>query len=122
MRRRPLGKRPVRVAELLKECLATILLTRCADPRLLDLTLTEVEMTPDLKQARVYYVVRQGVDPEEVLAALDKALGFIRGEIAKAHILRTMPEFHFLPDDSLDRAARVEALFREIGKRGEDQG
>jgi ribosome-binding factor A len=116
MRRGPAGKRPSRVAELLREALATILLTKCADPRLLDLTLTDVEMTPDLKQARVYYVVRQGADEALVLAALDKALGFIRSEIARARMLRTMPEFHFLPDDSLDRAARVEALFQEIGK------
>lgn len=121
MRRGPVGKRPGRVAELLRESLATILLTRCADPRLLDLTVTEVEMTPDLKQARVYYVLRQGAQQGEVLAALDKALGFIRNEIAKAHILRTMPEFHFLPDDSLDRAARVEALFRELGRSGGEQ-
>ncbi|MEJ5329486.1 MAG: 30S ribosome-binding factor RbfA [Desulfobaccales bacterium] len=121
MRRRAPVKRPVRVAELLKETLATILLTKCADPRLLELTLTEVEMTPDLKQARVYYVVRQGADREQVLAALHKALGFIRGEVAKAHILRLMPEFHFLPDETLDRAARLEALLREIGQ-GEPRG
>ncbi len=121
MRRRAPVPRPVRVAGLLKETLATILLTKCADPRLAELTLTAVEMTPDLKQARVYYVVRQGADREQVLAALDKALGFIRGEVAKAHILRTMPEFHFLPDDTLERAARLEALFREIGRQ-EDRG
>jgi len=115
-------KRPVRVAELLKETLATILLTRCADPRLRELTLTEVEMTPDLKQARIYYVVRKGADRQQVLAALDKAMGFIRGEVAKAHILRTMPEFHFLPDESLDRAARLEALFQELDRGEAEKG
>jgi ribosome-binding factor A len=122
MRRSSPVKRPVRVAELLKETLATILLTKCADPRLRELTLTEVEMTPDLKQARVYYVVRESADRQQVLAALHKAMGFIRGKVAKAHILRVIPEFHFLPDETLDRAARLEALFQELdkGEAGKD--
>jgi len=111
------GKRPTRVGKLLHQMLATILLERVSDPRLADLTVTGVEMTPDLKQARVYYLVRQGADPEEVLAALDKGLGFIKAEVARERILRTMPEFHFLPDDSLEKAAKMEALFQELDRR-----
>jgi ribosome-binding factor A len=105
--------RPHRVAELLRELLAEVLLQRSADPRLHDLTLTEVEVSPDLKQARVYYVVRQGADAAQAGAALDKALGFIKQEVAREHILRTMPEFIFLPDQGLDRSARLEQLLRE---------
>jgi ribosome-binding factor A len=116
---RPKG-RPHRVAELLREFLAELLLERSADPRLQELTLTEVAVTPDLKQARVYYVVRQGVDPEQVKAALHKALGFIKQEVAREHILRVMPEFFFLPDEGMDRAARVEELLREAAQRRED--
>ncbi len=108
------GKRSTRVAELLRESLATILLTRCADPRLHDLTVTEVEMTADLKQARVFYALRQGADQDQVLAALDKALGFIRQELARERILRFMPELHFLVDDTLDRSARLEELFHRV--------
>ena len=110
--RTPTG-RPHRVAELLRERLALILLHKCADPRLKELTLTEVEMSPDLKQARVYYVVREGSDPDQVGIALDKALGFIKQEVAREHILRIMPEFIFLPDQGLDRAARLERLLAE---------
>jgi len=104
--------RPHRVAELLRELLAEILLQRSADPRLKELTLTEVEVSPDLKQARVYYVAREGADATGVQAALDKALGFIKQEVAREHILRMMPEFIFLADEGLDRAARLERLFR----------
>ncbi|HEX9884015.1 MAG TPA: 30S ribosome-binding factor RbfA [Desulfobaccales bacterium] len=104
--------RPHRVAELLRELLAEILLQRSADPRLKELTLTEVEVSPDLKQARVYYVAREGADAVAVQAALDKALGFIKQEVAREHILRMMPEFIFLADEGLDRAARLERLFR----------
>lgn len=112
MRARPSSvKRPTRVAELLKECLALILLHKCADPRLKELTITEVEMSPDLKQARVFYLPREGVDQVQLLAALKKAQGFIKQEVAREHILRSIPEFFFLPDQSLDRAARLERLF-----------
>jgi ribosome-binding factor A len=108
--RTPTG-RPHRVAELLRERLALILLHKCADPRLKELTITEVEMSPDLKQARIFYVVREKVDPTQVQIALDKALGFIKQEVARENIFRLMPEFFFLPDSGLDRAAQLEKLF-----------
>lgn len=109
--RTPTG-RPHRVAELLRERLALILLHRCADPRLKELTLTEVEMSPDLKQAKIFYVVRENVDATQVQMALDKALGFIKQEVAKENLFRLMPEFFFLPDSGLDRAAELEELFK----------
>ena len=112
------AKRSTRVGELLREILAAIMIERAADPRLKELTITEVEMTPDLKLARVYYAVRQGTNPEEIIMALDKALGFIKQEVAREHILRTMPEFHFLPDETLERAERLETLFEAL-HRGE---
>jgi ribosome-binding factor A len=48
------------------------------------------------------------------MAALDKAMGFIKQEVAREHILRSMPEFHFLPDDTLERAERLENLFDSL--------
>jgi len=107
------------VAELLRERLALILLYKCADPRLQELTLTEVEMSPDLKQAKVFYALRQGADPDQVSFALDKALGFIKAEVAREHLLRIMPEFVFLPDEGLERAARLEELLG-AAKGGKD--
>lgn len=109
-------KRSTRVGELLREILAAILLERVSDPRLRDITITEVDMSPDLKLARVYYAVRQGSDQEEIIVALDKAMGFIKQEVAREHILRTMPEFHFLPDETLEKAARLEELLESLDK------
>ena len=110
--RTPTG-RPQRVAELLRERLALILLYKCADPRLKELTLTEVEMSPDLRQAKVFYVARENVDRDQVQIALNKALGFIKAEVARENLFRLMPEFFFLPDTGLDRAARIEELLKE---------
>ncbi len=49
----------------------------------------------------------------QVQIALDKALGFIKQEVARERLLRIMPEFIFLPDTGLDRAAQLEKLFEE---------
>ena len=114
--RTPTG-RPHRVAELLRERLALILLNKCADPRLKEITLTEVEMSPDLKQARVFYVSRENAPQDQMQIALDKALGFIKAEVARENLFRLMPEFFFLPDPGLDRAAKLEKLF-EAAKAG----
>jgi ribosome-binding factor A len=103
------------VAELLRERLALILLYKCADPRLKELTLTEVEMSPDLRQAKVFYAVRENVDRDQVQIALDKALGFIKAEVARENLFRLMPELFFLMDPGLDRAAELEKLFKEAG-------
>jgi ribosome-binding factor A len=110
------AKRSTRVGGLLREILAAIILERVADPRLKDMTITEVEMTPDLKLARVYYATRRGTNPEELMMALDKAMGFIKQEVAREHILRTMPEFHFQPDETLERAERLGTLFDALHK------
>jgi ribosome-binding factor A len=109
---RPPTGRPHRVAELLRERLALILLYKCADPRLQELTLTVVEMSPDLKQAKVFYAARENVDQVQVQIALDKALGFIKQEVARENLFRLMPSIIFLPDTGLDRAARLEKLLQ----------
>ena len=113
MKRRTPAGRPTRVAELLRERLALILLHKCADPRLKELTITEVEMSPDLKQARIFYAVRENSDPDQVQIGLDKALVFIKQEVARENLFRLMPEFFFLPDTGLKRAARLEKLLQE---------
>ncbi len=102
---------------MLRERVALILLHKCADPRLKEITVTEVAMSPDLKQARVFYVAREGVKAPEIRTALAKALGFIKQELAREHLLRTMPELFFLPDEGLDRAARLEKLFQSMEEK-----
>ncbi len=121
MRQRPQSGRPHRVAELLRERLALILLHKCADPRIQELTLTQVEMSPDLKQARIYYVTHPQADATEVHQALDKALGFIKREVARENLFRLMPEIIFLPDKGLDRAEKLEQLFHEAGLLGKER-
>jgi ribosome-binding factor A len=115
MRQKTPTGRSHRVAELLRERLALILLQKVADPRLQELTLTRVEMSPDLKQARIYYVTHPNADTTLVHQALDQAMGFIKREVARENIFRLMPEIFFLPDTGLDELARLEQLLQEAG-------
>ncbi len=81
-------------------------------------------MSADLKQARVYYAARTAADPAKIKKALDKALGFIKQEVARENMFRLMPEIIFLPDTGLDRLDRLEQLLLEAGmssKPGEGQ-
>ena len=121
IRRAPTG-RSHRVAELLRERLALILLHKCADPRLQELTLTRVEVSPDLRQAKIYYETRPNADETRLHRALDKAMGFIKQEVARENLFRLMPEIIFLPDTGQDQVDRIEQLLHEAGlsaKRGE---
>jgi ribosome-binding factor A len=68
-----------------------------------------------LRQARVFYVARENFDRDLAQIALDKAQGFIKAEVARENLFRLMPEFVFLPDPGLDRAARLEELLKEAG-------
>jgi ribosome-binding factor A len=63
-----------------------------------------------LRQILASILLERVADLEELTIALDKAMGFIKQEVAREHVLRTMPELHFVPDDTLDKAERLERL------------
>ncbi len=104
-----------RVAELLKEELAVLLELEVADPRLQFVNVTAVEVTPDLRLAKVYVTT---LDEEEsypeVLEALDHARGFLRSSLAERIRLRRVPDLAFYVDDVLSRARRIDALLEQI--------
>jgi len=110
------SQRRARVSELLREKIALILLHKSRDPRLSTLTVTEVEISKDLRLARVFYQPRQAVDLPYIQAALEKASGFIKQEIGREHILRVMPEITFHHDESWQRGDRIERLLRQLEK------
>ena len=111
--------RPERVAHLMRREIADILSNRLRDPRLgLWVSVTDVEVTPDLSFARVYVsVLPSGEERQQALRALAGAAGFIRRELAPRLNLREVPEIRFVFDRSLETGARVEELLRKL-----DQG
>lgn len=106
-------KRRDRVGEVLREKIALILLHRSRDPRLQNITITSVEVSDDLRRAKIFYLTR-GKEAEVRLLqkALQKASGFIKQELAQEHILRVMPELFFQVDESWQRGERVADILR----------
>jgi len=115
------GKRLERVNQLIKEEISLLLQRELKDPRLGFVTVTEVDTTADLKQAKVFVSVL-GSDEQWVKSfkALDSARGFIWGWLRRNLDLRVTPDLSFRPDHSMEHAARMQALL--AGLRPSDTG
>jgi ribosome-binding factor A len=105
------GKRLERVNQLVKEEISLLLQRELKDPRLGFVTVTQVDVTPDLRLARVYCSVL-GNEEQWVASfrALDSARGFIWNWLRRHLDLRATPELVFRPDHSMEHAARMQAL------------
>jgi ribosome-binding factor A len=102
-----------RVGEMIRQELAGLLTGRLRDPRLRDVTITEVEMSPDLKKAHVYYAC-DTERAEAVGNGLEKAAGFIRKNLSKKVYLKFMPELVYHYDDSLDKGQAMDSLLEAV--------
>lgn len=106
--------RQERLAEAMKKDLSDILRVM-KDPRIGLASIVNVEVTRDLRHAKVYVSVFGDEDEQAAsLAALIKAQGFIRSEMAKVLSLRYTPEIRFFPDQSIAHGARIADLLRTI--------
>lgn len=111
---KPKSSRPKRVAEAIKNELSVLLLREVADPRLAAISFSQVMVSPDLKQAKIYFVLPVGGDEKEVLRALRKARGFFRSHLAKTLNLRYTPDLVFYFDDINEEVNRIDMLLHEI--------
>ena len=109
-----------RIAETLREEIAQIVGYELEDPRLALVTVTEVRMAPDLRDASVFVTV-QGDEREHEIAlrALSHAAPYVRKQLGFALNLRHTPALHFVRDTVEEQAERVDALLREIEKGSE---
>lgn len=107
------GRRPARVADSIKQAIATMLLREVKDPRIGLATITSVSVTPDLRLARVLFSCARA-EAEKVAAGLDSSKGFIRSQLARELGLRHVPELDFRYDQSVERQLEMEQLLREI--------
>ena len=109
------NKRPKRVADMIKNEIALLLLSKVKDPRLTSVSIVDAEVTKDLRRAIVYYSVL-GDDSQVQKAAegLDRAKGFIRSHLARELGLRVTPELVFKQDRSMEHQEKMERLLKEI--------
>jgi ribosome-binding factor A len=102
------SRRPQRVAEQIRDDLARLLREELRDPDVGFVTLTDVELSSDLRHARVYVSVLG--DETRALAALDRARSFLRHALAREGRLRFTPDLRFVVDRSTTTGFRVERL------------
>ncbi|MCX6046015.1 MAG: 30S ribosome-binding factor RbfA [Chloroflexi bacterium] len=107
--------RQQRVTELLFEELSIMVANELDNPKLSLVQVTRVEISRDLRNARVFVNHQQeDVTPREVLKNLQKASPYLRSQLAERCALRMVPELHFSYDDIPVKAARVDELLLKI--------
>lgn len=112
---KPASQRRLRVGEEMRHALAELLERGdMRDPELREarITVTEVDVSPDLKNATAFVVPLGGADAERLLAALRRAAPYFRGRLAHMIDLRHAPEIRFQLDRSFDHAGAIDALLR----------
>ena len=100
-----------RVAEQMRRELADLLQFEVKDPRIVMVTITEVEVTGDMAHAKIFYSAAKASDA--VQKGLEKSSGFLRTQLAKRMLLRTVPQLHFVYDASIDNGMKMAQLINE---------
>lgn len=98
------------------------ILRKMKDPRIGFVSVTDVELSGDLRHAKVYVsIYGDEEDKANTLAALVHAQGFVRSEIGRRVRLRHTPEISFRLDDSIERGARINRLLRSMSAETETE-
>jgi len=119
------SRRTERIGEEIRAELARLLVAEATDPRLRLVSLTRVEVAPDLSLAQVHWSAMPGPEtppPAAVGEALEHAAGFLRRGLARGLQLRRTPELRFRHDPSLELGGRTLATLRALAGEPEDQG
>ena len=110
-----MSRRLERLGEQLRRELAGLIRTQVRDPEVGPLSVTGVDVTPDLWVARVY-VQALGTPAEraQTLEGLTRAAPFLRATLSKTLRIRRMPELRFAADDSVEAGQRIEAILKDV--------
>jgi ribosome-binding factor A len=115
------ARRNERLAEEIREDVARIV-GQLKDPRIGFVTVTRVDLTPDLRTAHVHVGILGGENRDKTLAGLRQASGFVRRELGRRIHVRHTPEIAFHYDEGLDATDRVARLLEEVRPGGEASG
>jgi len=116
------GTRQLRVGELIRHALAEILnRDEVQDPDVAgrSITVTEVAVSVDMRNATVFVQPLGGREADSVIAGLNRSAGFLSGRIARSVRLKYAPRIVFRPDPTFDNADRINAILRSDGVRGD---
>lgn len=111
------------MADAIRMELAVLMLKTVRDPQLAEVNISRVEVTDDMKIARIFFTLLSGKGRAATAEkSLLKARGFMRSHIAKTLNLRYTPDLQFRYDDTAEKVAQVESLFREIENERKERG
>ncbi len=105
-----------RIADQMQRELADIIRTELKDPRVGWVTLTAVEVTRDYSHAKVFYTVMNSTDLDTTQRALEHAGGFLRSEVSRRIKLFTVPQLHFIYDQSIERGMHMTQLINRVAE------
>jgi len=108
--------RTERLAEALREELTELIAYEMSDPRVLDVTVSEVVTSPDKRHAQVRVGIAGGGDAKEAVEALEHAKGFLKRQLAERLDTYRIPDLHFEPDVSAALGSRMDYLLRRVRK------
>jgi ribosome-binding factor A len=100
-----------RVAEQMQRELADLLMFELKDPRVNMVTITGVEVTGDMAHAKIFYSAAKSSD--SLQQGLEKSAGFLRTQLGRRMLLRTVPQLHFVYDASIDNGMKMSKLIDE---------
>ena len=105
-----------RISEQIRRELADLLQFEVKDPRVSMVTITEVGVSGDIAHAKIYFSAPVQDNPQalaELQKGLDKSAGFLRSQLGKRMMVRTVPQLHFIYDTSIDHGMKISRLIDE---------
>jgi ribosome-binding factor A len=107
-------KRSARVGDLIREEVASIIMHKLKDPRLGFITITDAQVSDDLRHARVYASVLEDAKRQESLKILNSSARFIKNELGKRMKIKFIPDISFKLDESINYGAKIDKILNDV--------
>ena len=115
------GNRSGRIADKIHKDIVAILRQKVKDPRVLWVTISEVEVSDDYSIAKIYWTTIEDDKKKSIAKALEAATGFIRSELSQGFKTYTIPQLRFIYDDSLERGSKILNIIDKIASNDEKE-
>ncbi|HYI87851.1 MAG TPA: 30S ribosome-binding factor RbfA [Burkholderiales bacterium] len=105
--------RPQKLGDLIQREVSDLIRLEVRDPRVGMITITSVDVSPDMTHAKIFFTVLEKDKLQDTLAGLKRSAGFLRAQLAKRVQMYTTPELRFVYDESVERGDRLSRLIDE---------
>ena len=106
--------RPQKLGDQIQRELSDLLAREVRDPRVGMVTITSVDVSPDLSHAKIFFTILEKQKLEETTLGLKRSAGFLRSQLARRIKLYTTPELRFVYDESVERGDRLSRLIDSV--------